>query len=200
MKIAVIDPSLFTLPYDEALCLALRRHGHDVTLYGRPARAGEPAPNPALAHEPLFYAHAAAADEMWEPLRLGVKAADHVLSSARLIRRLGSARPDIIHFQWTPFPAVDRHVLSRLGKLAPLILTVHDTRPFNDRPSSPLQRLGARRIYDGFCRLIVHTKAGFHRLAAQGIVPARLACIPMVRWAVTPRRCSPRLTRQPMSA
>jgi glycosyltransferase involved in cell wall biosynthesis len=178
MKIAIIDPSIFTLPYDESLCLALQDQGHEVTLYGRPLRADEPRHRPELSYAPLFYAQGIATDDVWEPLRLGMKAADHVLSSARLFQHLDSVRPDIIHFQWTPFPAFDAHMLPRLARLAPLVLTVHDTRPFNDRPSSLLQRVGARRIYDGFCRLIVHTQAGLERLVAQGVPRARLACIP----------------------
>jgi glycosyltransferase involved in cell wall biosynthesis len=178
MKIAMIDPSLFTLPYDQALCLALQEQDHEVTLYGRPPREDEPSPRAGLSFEPVFYARMAAADDLWEPLRLGVKAADHVLSSARLVQRLESARPDIIHFQWTPFPIVDSRLVSRLARLAPVLFTVHDTRPFNDRPSSALQRIGAEGIYDAFCRLIVHTQAGLERLVGQGVARARLSCIP----------------------
>ena len=36
MRIAMIDPSLFTLPYDQALAAGLTGHGHAVTLFGPP--------------------------------------------------------------------------------------------------------------------------------------------------------------------
>ena len=42
--VRVIDPSLFTAPYDAALVAALRRAGVDAELVGRPLRAGETAP------------------------------------------------------------------------------------------------------------------------------------------------------------
>jgi len=169
MKIAMVDPSLFTLPYDEALCRSLQELGHAVTLIGRPPRPDEPSPASDLQFEPLYYT---------EVVRLGIKAADHLASSARLISHVGALKPDIIHFQWTPFPAVDRYVLPRLRKIAPLVLTVHDTRPFNDRPSSPLQRIGAQAVYKSFDKLIVHTRSGRDRLSDQGLMRRRISCIP----------------------
>lgn len=178
MKIAMIDPSLFTLPYDEALCLALNDRGAQVTLYGRPPRADEPPLRLDVHHEPIFYTNASVANRVWEPLRLGIKAADHVVSLARLLRRLGDEQPDIVHFQWTPLPMADRHALHRLAQIAPLILTVHDTRPFNGRASVRLQHVGAQTIYDTFDRLIVHTRAGLERLSAQGACRMRIVCIP----------------------
>lgn len=178
MKIAMVDPSLFTLPYDEALCRSLQDFGHEVTLIGRPPRPDEPEPASDLKFEPLYYTGAARAERMPEALRLAVKAADHVTSSARLISHVAALKPDVIHFQWTPFPAVDCHVLPRLRKIAPLVLTVHDTRPFNDRPSSPLQRLGAGAVYRSFDKLIVHTRSGRDRLNAQGLTRRKIACIP----------------------
>ena len=38
MKVAMVDPSLFTGRYDDGLCAALARAGHDVRLLGRPMR------------------------------------------------------------------------------------------------------------------------------------------------------------------
>ena len=40
MRVCMVDPSLFTLPYDQALAAGLEGAGHDVTLYGR-----RPGPN-----------------------------------------------------------------------------------------------------------------------------------------------------------
>lgn len=178
MRISLIDPSLFTLPYDESLAFALMERGHDVCLYGRAPRRGEPQPSHRLSFEPLFYEGARAYDGAWEPVRLAAKAADHVRSSARLLAALAAAKPDVIHYQWAPVPLVDRIFLARLRKIAPLFLTVHDTRPFNDRPSAPFQAWGARALYDSFDGLIVHTRRGIERLQAEGVDPARIVCIP----------------------
>ena len=38
MKIAMIDPSLFTPRYDDGLCESVAARGHEVTLLGRPMR------------------------------------------------------------------------------------------------------------------------------------------------------------------
>ena len=58
-RVSVIDPSLFTLPYDEALVRALLDAGLRAVLVGRPPRPGEAAPSvPFLA-------------SLLPPLRLG---------------------------------------------------------------------------------------------------------------------------------
>ncbi len=43
MKVAMLDPSLFTGRYDDSLCEALARRGHEVRLLGRPMRATDAA-------------------------------------------------------------------------------------------------------------------------------------------------------------
>src|SRR5690242_10303098 len=112
MRIALIDPSLFTAPYDTALAAGLQAHGHEVTLHGR-----RPGPHDgSLDGAPLvesFYRVAGSrfAAAMPAALRLGVKGLDHTVSMAMLARRLAFAPPDIIHFQWLPLPVVDRRFL-----------------------------------------------------------------------------------------
>ncbi len=178
LRVALIDPSLFTLPYDLALADGLRANGHEVTLHGRPPRAGEA----AGGVEPSFYPLAESRTVAVLPaaLRLGVKGLDHLLSLARLRRRFGVAdqRPDVIHFQWLPLPLADRALLAGFRRIAPLVLTVHDTDPFNGNPSSRLQRLGVAECLHGFDRLIVHTGQGEARLAAAGVPASRIAVVP----------------------
>src|SRR5437763_6373122 len=99
MKIAMIDPSLFTLPYDTAICTALIAKGGDVALYGRGLRALESAPGePARA---FFY-------KLSERLKgripaglfQGVKGLEHVTNMARLVSALRREQPMVVHFQW----------------------------------------------------------------------------------------------------
>lgn len=178
LRVALVDPSLFTLPYDLALADGLRAHGHDVTLHGRPLRAGEAG---ALV-EPSFYplAESRRAAALPGPLRLGLKGLDHLLSMARLRRRLVAPgqSPDVIHFQWVPLPLADRALLAGFRRIAPLVLTVHDTDPFNGNPSSRLQRIGAADCLHAFDRLIVHTAQGRARLVARGLSEGRIAVLP----------------------
>jgi glycosyltransferase involved in cell wall biosynthesis len=177
MRIAMIDPSLFTLPYDQALAGGLVACGHDVTLYGRqPGRDDGDARLPVV---PAFYrlANLPRIAALPGPLRLGVKGLDHAWSMARLPARLRRQRADMIHFQWLPLPLVDRLSLARLRRIAPLVLTVHDTDPFNGNPSSRLQSGGFLGCLARFDRLIVHTEQGAARLRARGLAD-RLAVLP----------------------
>ena len=174
MRVAMIDPSLFTVPYDRELASGLKRIGHDVTLYGRRRRAlDETLGTVELA--PVFYPVAESAIGLALPgsARLGIKGVDHLWSMMRLLRLLRRQRPDIIHFQWLPLPLVDAGLLHRFRRIAPVVLTVHDTNPFNGAASAGIQRRGVQRCLENVDRLIVHTDQGRRRLTALGIAPER---------------------------
>src|SRR5690348_14729632 len=109
MRIAIVDPSLFTLPYDAHLCEGLAQAGHEVRLYGRHLRPGELAGTSALA--PFFYSLSEKlprAGKNSSRLRNVVKPLEHVFDTLRLLRELRRFRPDVVHYQWMPIPAVDR--------------------------------------------------------------------------------------------
>lgn len=179
MNVALVDPSLFTLPYDAALAAGLQAEGHQVVLHGR-----RPGPDDnAAAGVPLretFYRLASAPLLGRAPgaLRLAIKGADHLWSMRALLRHLRQHRPDVIHFQWLPLPVIDRRFLSALRRLAPLVLTVHDTNPFNGNPTGRLQRVGAHAAFRDFDRLIVHTEQGQARLIAYGEARERVTLMP----------------------
>ena len=179
MRVALVDPSLFTLPYDVALAAGLQDHGHDVMLYGRKPHA-EDSSAQGVALTPGFYrvAEHRAIRSLPERVRLGVKGADHLASMLWLRRTLKKLRPDIIHFQWLPLPVIDRRFLAGLRRIAPLVLTVHDTNPFNGNPSSGLQGLGMAQTFGAFDQLIVHTARGRERLLLHGADPARVIITP----------------------
>ena len=63
-KVALIDPSLFTLPYDMKLAAGLREIGHSVTFYGKALGPEEAAPAGAVfrrsARASIFQARSAA--------------------------------------------------------------------------------------------------------------------------------------------
>ncbi len=193
MKVAVIDPSLFTIPYDEALCGALAELGCRPLLYGRQLRAGEMRAG-TTPLEPIFYRlverfHAAL------PLRMFrlAKGVEHGLDMLRLTRRLSADPPDVIHFQWAPLPVLDRHLIPRLRRIAPVLLTVHDTTPFNGSPNDALQAVGAASIFATFDHLIVHSEGGRTQLAARGLARERISVIPhgALRLPSMPRQADP---------
>lgn len=178
MRIALIDPSLFTWPYDSALALALQDAGHTVRIFGKRPKAADTGPALSLL-DPHFYGELEPlVDRVPHPLFLGLKGMSHSVHMARLLRELRAFRPDIIHFQWAPLPAVDRLYLPALRRIAKTVLTVHDSAPFNGNPRSKLQAAGAISIMKSFDRLIVHTDAAAQRLLGYGVAAGSVRRIP----------------------
>lgn len=155
MNVAIIDASGFTLPYDHCLAKALAQEGCRVVL----ATTRLP-PGPWTDSAPY---------ERWEHfyrvtnklskgrIRVYLKGCEHLLDMGRLVHRLRDWKPDVIHFQWLPLAVVDGLYLCRLRRIAPLVLTIHDTEPFHGAPSSRLQILGLEKAYRRFDYYIVHT-------------------------------------------
>ena len=69
-------------------------------------------------------------------------------------------------------------MLGAFRAIAPLVLTVHDTNPFNGDPSARLQAAGMARCFAAFDRLVVHTRQGLGRLIEQGVPPDQVALLP----------------------
>ena len=179
MRVALIDPSLFTLPYDVALAKGLRLAGCEVVLYGRPTHptdGGSDGVDLAAHFYPL--AENRFVRQLPKAARLAIKGFDHFISMTRLWRRLTVTRPDVIHFQWLALPFIDNNFLARFRRIAPLVLTVHDTDPFNGNPAARLQRVGGQRSFAHFDQLIVHTSQGRARLLQQGAPAESTAILP----------------------
>lgn len=178
MKVCVIDPSLFTLPYDQHLCGGLHAAGVDVTLCGRALRPEETVRPHAYPFEHRCYPRT----ERGQPARSRSshawwKAAEHVWTSTRLAASLRS-RFDVLHFQWSALPLVDQWHWRRLARDRTVIFTVHDTTPFLGRPTSRWQKLGWRRLLDAAHGLIVHTEGSRRELVRLGIAAGRIAVVP----------------------
>ncbi len=178
MNVAIIDPSGFTLPYDHCLASALAKQGCNVML----ATTTRP-PSELWADQPThelcehFYRFGGRLPR--NKVRTFVKGCEHPLDLERLIHRLQRMRPDIIHFQWVPLPIVDNFFLHRISKIAPLVLTVHDTEPFHGAPSSRLQLIGLKAAYKRFDHYIVHTYQSRDVLLSQlALSEDRISVIP----------------------
>jgi glycosyltransferase involved in cell wall biosynthesis len=171
LRIAQIDPSLFTWPYDSALSLALVNAGHDVRLIGRPPRPNEEQGAALELLVPHFYRslELPIAAKLPRKAFLAWKGVSHTYGMARLLPALRAFRPDVIHFQWSPLPAVDRRFVPSLKRIAKTVLTVHDSSPFNGAPVSSAQLAGAISIMSSFDRVIVHTEAAKIRLLGYGL-------------------------------
>ena len=156
MKVVLIDPSDFTPPYDHCLANALAQQGCQVALVTSHIPLGLWAQNTIYERWEHFYRLTNLLNKT--KIRTYLKGCEHPFNMARLLQRLRCWKPDVMHFQWVPFPSVDRFFLRRLRKVAPLVLTVHDTEPFHGAASSRLQYVGFMSALKKFDHYIVHTR------------------------------------------
>lgn len=178
MKIALIDPSLFTWPYDLKLAKGLTDIGHAASIVGRQL-GQKPSVDEVRFLDRHFYPGMQSRffKKLPRNVQLGLKGLSHAESMARLIRRFRRAPPDVIHFQWAPLAIVDSQFVPKFRKVAPTVLTVHDSNPFNNNPSSRIQRIGALKILHCFDHLIVHTTVARDRLLGVGIPNEKISVI-----------------------
>lgn len=171
----LVDPSLFTGPYDRALAGALAETGIEVRLWGRPARPGEV----RGAVQPAFYrfSEGASGRRLPERLRLGIKGAEHLLGMGRLARRV-KADPGIVHVQWLSVPWWDARILGRLARQHPLVVTVHDTAAILALPAGSRDRRAWRQVWSSASAVVVHTREAADRLERAGVAEHRIHVIP----------------------
>ena len=187
-RVVMVDPSAFTIPYDTHLCSGLAQCGAEVTLFTRPARsddyfrniaaqaAGAELPYTVCDHFYRYTESSALSRLKW--LRSAAKAVEHVTCMRRFHQLMKRARPDVIHFQWAPFPAVDHLFVRRLRAIAPVVLTMHDSNGFL-APTSPLQLIGLRRLLHRCDQVIVHTQHGRQAVLDRfGLSPNRVVTVP----------------------
>jgi glycosyltransferase involved in cell wall biosynthesis len=180
MKISLVDPSLFTWPYDVKLADGLIEIGHSVSIVGSYTKT-EVVPGQDSLLQRHFYPamQSKALSRLPSQVQLALKGLSHVESMARLIRRFKNCAPDVIHFQWTPLPIIDARLVASFRAIAPSILTVHDSNPFNNNPRSKLQRIAAGSIFKHFDHLIVHTAQARDRLVKRGAPEDTISKIPI---------------------
>ncbi|MHB1467909.1 MAG: glycosyltransferase, partial [Solirubrobacteraceae bacterium] len=180
MKIALVDPSAYTPPYDHALAGALAALGADVELLTSRFPYGlAPTPDGYRRRE-LFYrrAHAVAAHAPRTRAKLALKLAEHV--PGMLAARAIASRAQIAHYQWLPVQPLDIHLLPRRRRGAPpppaLVITAHDVMPREPRLG---QLRAQRRLYHRFDAIVVHSSHGRQRLVDElGVQAQRVHVIP----------------------
>ncbi len=178
MKVAMIDPSLFTGRYDDGLCAALAARGHDITLLGRPLRETDAITPDGYRYEPRFFR----VGEKLRPLlgegKLGqaVKAADYTADCR--IGPLGALKGDVAHFQWLPFALADGALVRRLARSSALVHTVHNAQPYHGDKNAAAQARGYAALLRQFDALIVHGEKTADALLSQGIDETRIHIVP----------------------
>lgn len=172
MKIAVLDPWCFTPPYNTELCNGLASLGHEVTLIGQDAGDDSSGSDVKAAFTTLKLFTAPPAS-LPRAAQLLVKGLRHIQGLSRVLSTLRRMRPDVIHVQWLALPLIDALFMPLLRRIAPIVLTVHDSNPYNG--AGPLLlRLGNRLATHRFDRWIVHNDLSVRRLSEQGLPAERL--------------------------
>lgn len=177
MKVAMLDPSLFTGRYDDSLCAALAGQGAHVTLYGRPMRDTDAIIPHGYSYAPHFFRRSEALRA-----RLGegrafrlAKATEYALACA--LGDIGPlAQADILHAQWLPLAPADTMLLRRLKGRTILVHTVHNADAYH--ADAGVQGRGYRALLDQFDALIVHGDTTRAALVGQGVDPARIHITP----------------------
>ena len=168
MRVHIVDPSAFTLPYDHALAAALASAGADVELITSRFAYGEPPEPDGYTVRELFYRHARG--RAGSRARLAAKLVDHVPDMLRYRDVARSA--DVVHFQWLAVQAVDRWLLPR----RPSVLTAHDLLPREPRPG---QAYAQRRLYEAVDAVVVHSRYGRDQLVGRlGVDASKVRVIP----------------------
>jgi glycosyltransferase involved in cell wall biosynthesis len=195
LRVLLVDPSLFTAPYDAALTQGLLDAGVEPSWAVRPVRAGDRQELPADRVDPFFYRWVERATFLPAKLRSAFKGLAHALGLAKLVWRVARDRPDVVHFQWVVVPPLDTLAIWVIRAFAPVVLTVHDTVPFNGQRMSGLQTWGFELPMRLSNRVIVHTRAGREALLARKVPDEKLAIVPHgpLSLPVPPGR--PRITR-----
>ena len=176
MRIVLVDPASYTLPYDHHLASALARRGHEVELLAAPFPFGS-APEPdGYRRSELFFARSGPLlrRSPRSPLRYAAKGIEYLPSARRLLRRVDELDPDVVHVQWLPYPTLDRRWLRALARRRPAVFTAHDVLPRRSE-----NRVGVwRDVFATADRTIVHSEAARERLVSLGVAPERLVVVP----------------------
>ena len=178
LKAILVDPSLFTAPYDAGLSAGLEQAGVDSQWAVRPLRSGERAELPEAATRPLFYRRVDRLEGVPPALGAVLKGLAHMVGLARLVRFAAQSRCHLVHVQWAVIPVLDTIAIWLIRRSRPVIVTVHDTLPFNGSAMALPQRAGFFWPARAASEVIVHTKVGADRLAEAGVKPDKINIVP----------------------
>jgi glycosyltransferase involved in cell wall biosynthesis len=179
VRVVVVDPQAYTLPYDDELCSALAAAGAEVELLTAHFTHGTPPEPQGYVRRELFGPPLAGLLQRRPstPARVPLKLGGHAVGLARLLQRVRSWPADVVHWQWAPLPRLDLRALRTAGRSAgATVFTAHDVLPRRSRGAAPLWA----ELYGSCDRVIVHGAASRDRLLAEvgGIAAERVAVIP----------------------
>ena len=176
LRVALVDPSGYSRPYDHELARALAARGHRITLWTSAFVHGSPPPPQGYELREHFYRRSNAL-AVGGRIRPAAKAAEHLADLARLRRALGRERPDVVHVQWSVLRPVERPFYRRMQRAGtPVVFTAHDPVP---NVGGGARRRSVAATARSFARVICHSEWGRAALIDRcGVEPGRVRVIP----------------------
>lgn len=113
-------------------------------------------------------------------LRKVLRGLYYPIGNVRLRQKVKTARPDIVHFQWSRLPRFDLPLIQAIQNMAiPVIHTVHDVIPLYEKETSVSRLYDIYRQCDG---LIVHSEANKQTLLSKvnDLDPHKIFVLPLV--------------------
>ncbi len=178
LKVMLVDPSLFTAPYDAALTNGLRSAFIEPIWATRPLRKGDTQEIPVEWVDAFFYKWTDRTNYLPSKLRSLLKGCSHLIGLIKLLLKVTFGSVDIVHFQWTVIPMLDALLIRLIRCFKPVFLTVHDTTPFNGERISFMQNLGFDLPILCANQVIVHTQSARQSLINRGVPASKINVIP----------------------
>ncbi|MGA1803163.1 glycosyltransferase [Rhizobium sp. HT1-10] len=178
MPALLVDPSLFTPAYDAGLTRGLRAVGVSPYWAARPLRAGEHSEVSAEDIGITFYRGVEAIPAKRQKLRGLAKGLSHIVDLLRLVTHVYRHRPMVMHVQWAVLPLFDALAMRLVRRVCPVVMTVHDTVPFNGEKISFLQNSGFDMPIAAADHVIVHTRGARRNLISRGIAESKVSIVP----------------------
>ncbi|MDE1918114.1 MAG: glycosyltransferase [Sphingomonadales bacterium] len=169
-----LDPSLFTAPYDAALSRGLVENDVRPVWATRQLRPKEEDLLAAVDKLAFFYPKTDGPARRLGTAWKVFKGLEHARGLRRVVSEAG--RFDLVHVQWVVLPMLDLHMMRRVRRDRPVVMTVHDSEPFNGAAAG-VQRQGYDTVLREADRLIVHTQKGRDALLARGVEDRRIHVI-----------------------
>jgi glycosyltransferase involved in cell wall biosynthesis len=178
IKVLLVDPSRFTVPYDAQLAGGLAEAGVEQIWATRPLRPNEVEELPTRSTHQIFYRRFDRPKGVPRFVQGPLKAISHLAGLCRLVWLARQARVDLVHFQWTVLPVLDSVAIWLLRSFCSVILTVHDSVPFNGQQMPFFQRFAfdlPMRLVD---RVIVHSQTAKRTLVNRGVAEGKITIAP----------------------
>ena len=176
----LVDPSRFTPAYDAGLAEGLRQAGVVVDWAVREPRPGE---RDSMSDEgpirlPFYRLSDAGVPWLPSKLRAVAKGLEHLVGLARLVAVARRGHYGVVHFQWTVLPLADALAMKLLRRYSKVVLTVHDSVPFNGQHISILQNFAFHAPMKVADTIIVHTRGARDRLVEAGCSAGKVHVVP----------------------